>query len=616
MRVCKRSKSDPLWEDITDKTKIKGSSYTASLGNEPLRANLQITDLDALLEINDNDLIGFFEDSNYTEVVDSVFLGQVNSPGKEIKSSHSTQVYTPSYSVQLSEYDFSSSELFSVTYEDTSLSTILLDVLSNYSNELLGGIIGITVINKFALYCEDLTISSCKFDKVGCREFIQRFLEENSLYWSLKWYSTPDTTNLLKVFCQIEVFDRTGKTPISSLWSREGITDTNLKQGRIYNPQYDFDTTKEQYHITERKFKYDFDKDIIKNVIDITANVVDSMAFSNGDSGLTRYTSKALPNQDTYKLPDIISGVKYAGFLVSGYVNTTISSPTATNFSIPSYVAQSVSEGDFIRVFNGTTENFRELSTLSGNEITLDEALTFTPTTDGTTLFEVIQQNWITIYDENESNYASRGIAVTKDLDREGQIRWLSRSAPPPGVVFIIHYYKATPRKQYNMHADSIEKYGIRKLVDKIQGIYTIEQYNQLIKSLEIPDPNYLCTFETFRTLAIGDAVPINVTGFTTDTLKVTSITCNILGGIYNGRTHRLYDTQCSTLKQSAEDILKNIEAKTLKNQVTGPDNPTIRKKETVNIQENINVLFGESLTPPTIDITDITDVGFTVELS
>jgi Tol biopolymer transport system component len=578
------------WADISSLVSLKDADYSITLGQSPLKFSIPVKDIDAEVSIADGDLIAICEDTTRFEIVDKLVVGMVTNPGKTIPAPHPSNVWTPDFKLECSEFDFSGYDVKDYSYANTLLSVILSDIVSN-TNELLGGVVNGVTIDKYELLTSDITIDSFQDENLTDREALTKLCEQNNLFWVLEWFSSPDTTNTLKLAARIKIFDRSGLTP-SNDWSLEGINDTNLKRGTFLNPEYSGDSSQDEYLIGEKQFEFDTDKDIIKNIIIITANVVDDSAFDNSIGTLERYVTKALPNTDTYTLPYPASGVKYAGFLVPGIV-TADSVPTTTAFSVAQLMADSVSVGDFVRVYDisGDVENFREVTNVTGQVITVTPALAFTPATND--VVEVVMQDWVTIYDENlnEDDYSSTGIAVNATQDKECQIRWLARSAPPPGVDFIIYYYRAIPKKKRLIHPGSIRKYGPRKLERKIDGYFTTEQYNKLCRSLEIPEPNYTCSFLTCRRLLPGENVSISITGFTSDNFRATDVTCRFLGVQFNNRNHREYKISCSTLKENADEILKRLTKAIPKVRPSGPKNPTIRVDEKVSTSESISFI-------------------------
>ena len=585
------------WTDISSKVTYKGLEWTDRLSDKvSFTVPVVFAPGDTILDIEPGDFIAICKDSTKFEIADSILCGIVDNPNKEIAGldyvNFSSAPYEVMYSLECTGWDYSRANITSYEYSQQSISSIIAAILEADSQELLGGVINGVTISKYSLKCPSFTVDSFKAIEKTAYEAIDQLCNENKLYYKLIWYSSPNTTTGLNLAAQVLIFDDTGLQPKHPFWNDTGITDNALKTGLTTNPNYDpvNNLNVAQYVPTIKKPKTREDQSNIRNYLVFDGHYSEAGAFDNDLADLERYETTAQGvNNDTYYLPHPAFDIYSGGFLVSGYV-TAETVPSTTQFSINSGLSGSVVIGDKIVINKGT--DIRTVSGVSGNLITLSTALPSAPVTND--LFEVIQQDWITIYDENENTavYSSRGFAKDLKLDQQAKIRWLAdRSIPPPGTILVFYYWPAKPYKRVVKLSESIDKYGLKRADIKSDTILTKTQIDSLLSSFENQTPNKTLELSSYLSVLAGDMIPINITGFCYDKLMVNSVSGKY-GGIKKYELINSYEISLSNnYKEDFNDLLGRLTTKAnYKNSGSSNFLERISDKITVNI--NLNSAF------------------------
>lgn len=585
------------WTDISDKVNYKGLEWSDKLSDKvSFSVPIVFSKTDTILDIQPGDFIAICKDSTKYDIADSILVGIVDNPNKEIAgldyTNSTTTPYKVTYSLQCTGWDYSRANITSYEYSQQSISSIIAAILEADSQELLGGVINGVTISKYSLKCPSFTVDSFKAIEKTAYEAIDQLCNENKLYYKLIWYSSPNTTTGLNLAAQILIFDDTGLQPKEAFWNDTGITDASLKDGQTVNPAYNALTNPNvaQYFPTIKKPKIREDQSNIRNYLVFDGHYSEAGAFDNDLADLERYETTAQGvNNDTYYLPHPAFDIYSGGFLVSGYV-TAETVPSTTQFSINSGLSGSVVIGDKIVINKGT--DIRTVSGVSGNLITLSTALPSAPITND--LFEVIQQDWITIYDENENTavYSSRGFAKDLKLDQQAKIRWLAdRSVPPPGTILVYYYWPAKPYKRVVKVDASIAKYGLKRSDIKSDTIMTKTQIDALIASFENQTPNKTLELSCYLPTLAGDMISVNITDFCTDKLMVNEVRGKY-GGVKKYHLINSYEISLSNnYKEDFNDLLSRLTTKAnFKN--SGSENKLNKIVERISVTESFQATF------------------------
>jgi hypothetical protein len=546
------------------------------------------TKSDTPLNIEPGDFIAICKDSTKYDIAEGSLVGIVDNPNKNIVAldwrNFATSPYEISYDLECYGWDFSDSDLKTYDFKQTSLTTIVNTILVADSNQLLGGIINGVTIAKSAIKCPDFTVDVFSTNEVTAYEAIEQICKENNLYFKLIWYSSPDATNTLRLAGQVVIYDSTGLQPKHPYWATYGISKDTLVTGKVTNPNYAVNTLYKPTIPTYKLPKFKEDQSNIRNYLVFDGHFASAGAFDASVSALERYEATATAvNQDVYNLPfpafDIYSG----GFLIRGYV-TSATTPSTTQFSINSELAGQVVIGDKIILKQDTTY-IRTVSNVAGNLITVSVALPLAPVAND--IFEVIQQDWINIYEENNEaiSYASRGFVKDLKGDQVAKVRWLAdRSIPPPGTQLVFYYWPAKAYKRQIKLTESIAKYGLKRSDIKIDTVLTKTQIDSLLSAFENQTPNKTIELpECYVPAQSGDIVPVNIENFYTGNLIINEV-AGKYGGVKGYELINIY--QISMSDKYKEDFNTMLERLTrqanFKN--SGSDNKIIKVDESVSI--------------------------------
>jgi Tol biopolymer transport system component len=452
------------------------------------------------------------------------------------------------------------------------------------SNQLLGGIINGVTIAKSAIKCPDFAVDVFSTNEVTAYEAIEQLCKENNLYFKLVWFSAPDATNTLRVASQVVIYDSTGLQPKHPYWATYGINKDTLVTGKVTNPNYAVNSLYKPTIPTYKLPKFKEDQSNIRNYLVFDGHFASAGAFDASVSALERYEATATAvNQDVYNLPfpafDIYSG----GFLIRGYV-TSATTPSTTQFSINSELAGQVVIGDKIILKQDVTY-IRTVSNVAGNLITVSIALPLAPVAND--IFEVIQQDWINIYEENNEaiSYASRGFVKDLKGDQVAKVRWLAdRSIPPPGTQLVFYYWPAKAYKRQIKLTESIAKYGLKRADIKIDTVLTKTQIDSLLSAFENQTPNKTIELpECYIPAQSGDIVPVNISNFYTGNLIINEVTGKY-GGVKGYELINIYQISMSDkYKEDFNTMLERL-TRTTNFKNSGSDNKITKVDESISI--------------------------------
>ncbi len=613
--IFRRSATGTAWTEISSKVNFRSIQWSDKMGDK-INFSLSVvyTKSDTPLNIEPGDFIAICKDSTKYDIAEGSLVGIVDNPNKNIVAldwrNFSTSPYEISYDLECYGWDFSDSDLKTYDFKQTSLTTIVNTILVADSGQLLGGIINGVTIAKSAIKCPDFTVDVFSTNEATAYEAIEQLCKENNLYFKLIWFSAPDATNTLRVAGQVVIYDSTGLQPKHPYWATYGISKDTLVTGKVTNPNYAVNTLYKPTIPTYKLPKFKEDQSNIRNYLVFDGHFASAGAFDASVSALERYEATATAvNQDVYNLPfpafDIYSG----GFLIRGYV-TSATTPSTTQFSINSELAGQVVIGDKIILKQDTTY-IRTVSNVSGNLITVSVALPLAPVAND--IFEVIQQDWINIYEENNEaiSYASRGFVKDLKGDQVAKVRWLAdRSIPPPGTQLVFYYWPAKAYKRQIKLTESIAKYGLKRADIKIDTVLTKTQIDSLLSAFENQTPNKTIELpECYVPAQSGDIVPVNIENFYTGNLIINEVTGKY-GGVKGYELINIY--QISMSDKYKEDFNTMLERLTrqanFKN--SGSDNKITKVDESVSI--GITEVASETINP----ITYIEKIVYTKTVS
>lgn len=611
-KVYRRAYNGTSWTDITANCNIGSLSFDSSL-KDRLNFSFECFDRlsmsDSKLVLEDGDLIAITNDSDRYNIVLDRLVGKVDADKTIVGADYanfSSKPWRELISITCNQLDFSDFKLRSFNYTDTALSDVLDDILSN-SSEILGGVINSVNISKYSLKISDYNIKSFEIGQTTIKGAFDRLIEDQGLYYYVKWYCEPDGTNTLNIAAELVIFDKKGLIPAHYSWSGSGITDEVIKLGKVTNTDYVNNSYQPQYFECCEDIRTTADKDVIRNIIKLDVNTVYNAGSLEDDlSSLERTTFKS-DGSFTYTLPYPAYDIKYVGYSIPSYV-TSEGSQTTTSFYVPEYDADSMSSGDVIRVIDATdgTINYRTIDSVSGNQITVTESMTFTPATND--YVEVINQSFITIYEDNQVTYASNGVVKDVSPDRNAKIRFLPLAEPSPGIEVVVHYYRIQPYKDQPFNQQSINRYGPLSYDVKLDGIYTRDQVKLIAEDLMILEPAKTVEFNTYRPINVGEMIAVDIDNFYSGNLIVQTVSGEYLGTKKSFNYWR-YSVTLSDVRDDLQDIIRRIEANSLPVSKTGPDNNRSYQVVPVNTSVLFSIVKSESIiTNKDFDISSFTD--------
>lgn len=623
--VWHRTWDGTVWSEITDYIQINTLEFSDTIDNDPFTFGFNVHDRlknsDAVLAVEDGDYIAVINTITGTIAENGKMVGKVDLDANLVGAdweNKSTKPFRFENDITVKEYDFSDNKLHFFPdpntvaalkgYKDTSLNTILTDILL-YSGSFLGVQLtrysGVDAITKFVVRITDYDVKSFKAENKSTRQAFIDLMNQERLFFKVRWFYETDATYGLNLSASLEIFDKNGIAPFHPSWSvadvnnQSGVTDEIIRVGKVSNPTYASSPLEPRFYYCCKDIDLNTDKDIIRNYILIEAVIVENEdAFVNDDNALTRYTEQVdHAKQFNYTLPFPALDIKYVGFLVRSKV-TNGSVPTTTTFDVPSFDTLSFNydvssgRGDIVRVYDrsGNVQAFREVSNVSGNTITLSSALPFTPAVDD--IVENVQPYWLTIYEDREEDNNSFGVVKEIDRDKsdqEAKLRFLDLSEPPPPVELVVYYYKAFKYKDSPFNQASINRYGMKTYSAKLDGIFTKAQIKDIGQRLLILEPNKTVDMVTYRPIEAGTQVNVNITGFVNQTTLPASTVRGRFGGKKEeGFLYTEYEVTLSELKEDIEDIIRRINNQYKSERSSGEDHNRIIQEETIHVVTEI----------------------------
>jgi len=359
-----------------------------------------------IIQSGDNILITT-DKTRYSVLVDSLYGMIVNSGKELIGWDYASDKPKLRFNLTCRQRDFST-DVFTVQYSNTSMTTILNDILINHTGENLGGILSNGgQILKYQLISPDVNIES--FESSGTAlEVLSDLLKQSSYYFKIKYSVEPDINTLAKVFSQLIIFDKSGQNPKGGSSWENGIRNNELKKGVIVNPRIfgavkTVGISKEPNTLaSEKEFAYQEDRDLIKNYITLYGKLQDEITSSNpldntGMIKIERYEEIVQGvGKDTFTLP---YSAKDILFVARSVMTKILKSPTPTSsiVYIPLVDSEIVYTGNIARIVLDGIEYFRTI-TKSKNKITLSYPLPYIP--KGNEIFEIVGN--VTIYNDNQ----------------------------------------------------------------------------------------------------------------------------------------------------------------------------------------------------------------------
>lgn len=564
-----RQYGNTTWQDVSEYIGKKGLiTWSQELGLNLVEFSFTLEN--PLDESNDPLIIEVGDDfvlcpDNNRDFVLGNCAGLVINNGKKIIAWDSkNDIPKLRYDIKVRQRDFSKDIAYFDYKTDTSLSTILDDIINTHSNDQLGGYLSYAdqTINKYELLAPDITISSFDFQGKALKALIQ-LLNSIGYYFRIDYFIEPDSTYTLRLIGRLTVFNASG-TPAGGVWA-EGISNDTVRRGYIVNPYYiDADTTPEQPSILwgETLPELETDYESAKNYFNFIALVQDGLTLTREDFTQT--------NLDNFKLANKAKDIVYVARLVKDYV---VSVSSTTIFTLPLgssqkllYDQQRLTDnnlgGQMVCKITSSGVEYIRVFTISSQIVTLTEAISTLSVND---MFELI--NSYDILEENLDIYPVDGYVIKHvRYDENGEVKFPKYDKPNPADTVVIHYYALSDYIKETYFQDSINKYGLFDFDLDIDYPLVTEQLTLINNEFyKYVDPLKTVKFKSLRPepLTPGQSLSIDVTNLVSGQFLVNSVECKLIADKAYKNKYTLPDSQNNLL------IEQTIELASYRNSLT-----------------------------------------------
>lgn len=594
LKIYHKPIDSTVWQDITVYSKVNSLSWSQSLAQSPLAFGFQITkpfqsNGTTPLVIGEGDMIAVLEDDTLSKVYNGSLVGKIANAGKHLlRYDYSNSRWDLGYNLDCREINFSKYDLEDYDYVNTAINTILADILSSL-DERIGGTLENKLYETYTLSLDNRTIYSYEANDLSPLEALNKLCEENFLAWRINWYASPDTNNVLALVGQIEVFDKAlGTSPMSSEWV-EGITDSNLKTGRINNPAYTNNNDLKQYLPSDvmTSFSYSVDTDVIRNYITVESNVyvpTSTAVPTDYEKGVRVVESPDLP-EFTIEYP--AAQFLYIAYLVRSSIETAYST---TQFYLPDVDVTNLYVDDVLYFKSSATgdEAFSTITAITDNFITVGTAIPFT-LVEGDIVELAYSPTVMPLIDNNVDPLPSLGVTFEAKTDDAAHIKFMDLSKPSKDTEIVYYYKKIRAYKPYVRDSESISKYGLKKAEIKLKSddLFNLNQIDEILRKRTAFEPNKILSITTKRDAKVGENILVDVTGFaeSSDKFIIDTISGKYHSYSYNFAKHYSeYTLTLSTQRESIEDIFARLERLSQRATSSGETDDQTKKHEKVNV--------------------------------